>query len=84
MIVGGLLLLGFHESIQLGQGLAATGRATAEVGVGLPFFGLAAIAFLVFGTSLKRPGDTPIGRLMEHISILVARLRLRTAAKAAA
>ena len=84
VIVGGLLLLGFHELIQLGQGLASTGRATAEVAVGLPFFGLAAIALLVFGTSLKRPGDTPIGRLMEHISVLVARLRVRAAAKATA
>ncbi len=82
VIVGGLLLLAFHDLVQIGEGLAATGRATAGLAIGLPFFGLAAIAILVFVTSLKRPGDTPIGRLMEHISILVARFRARALAKA--
>lgn len=84
VIVGGVLLLAFHHLIQLGQGLAATGRMTAEVAVGAPFFGLAAIAIVVFITSRKRPGDTPIGRLMEHISVWVARIRARASVRAAA
>ena len=82
--MGGVLLLAFHHLIQLGQGLAATGRMTAEVAVGTPFFGLAAIAIVVFITSRKRPGDTPIGRLMEHISVWVARIRARASVRAAA
>lgn len=77
VIVGGLLLLAFHHLIQLGQGFAETGRAPAEVSVGLPFFGFAAICITVFLTSRKRPGETPIGRLMEHLSVVAARLRAR-------
>lgn len=81
-IVGGLLLLAFHHTIQLGQGLAETGRAPAELAVGAPFAIFAGICFLVFFTSLKRPGETPVGRAMEHLSAWAARMRLRRAAGA--
>jgi lipopolysaccharide export system permease protein len=83
VITGGLLLLAFHHLVQLGEGLASTGRAPAELAVGGPFFALAAIAFTVFFTSRKRPGETPIGRLMEHISALVARFRAQKAVEEA-
>lgn len=75
VIVGGILLLAFHHLVQLGQGLAETGRATPEIAVGAPFFGFAAIALLVFATSMKRPGETPVGQLMEQIATLVAQVR---------
>lgn len=77
VIVGGLLLLAFHHLIQLGQGLAKTGRAPPELAVGVPFLAFAAICFIVFFTSRKRPGETPIGRLMEHISNVAIRIRAR-------
>lgn len=83
-LVGGLLLLAFHHLTQLGQGFAETGRAPAELAVGGPFVGFAAIAFLVFFTSRDRPGETPIGRLTEHLSTLAARFRAKKAAGAAA
>lgn len=83
VIVGGLLLLAFHHLIQLGQSLAQTGRAPAELSVGLPFLGFAAICFTVFLTSRKRPGETPIGRLMEHLANVAARIRARVRPKAA-
>ncbi|MDZ4372416.1 MAG: LptF/LptG family permease [Phenylobacterium sp.] len=82
-IVGGLLLLAFHHAVQLGQGLAQTGRAHAEVAVGIPFVVFAGICFLVFFTSRKRPGETPIGQGMEHLSAWMARMRLRRAVGAA-
>ena len=75
MIVGGFLLLAFFHAVQLGQGLAATGRASAELAVGGPFLVFALIASTVFMTSRKRPGETPIGRALEYISGLLARLR---------
>lgn len=75
MVVGGILLLAFFHGVQLGQGLASTGRVSAEVAVGLPFFGFAAIAIAVFLTSRKRPGETPVGRVMESISNFISRLR---------
>lgn len=83
-IVGGLLLLAFHHLVQLGQGLAETGRVPAGLAVGAPFFGFAAICFIVFFTSRKRPGETPIGRAMEHISNAIGRMRLRRAETRAA
>lgn len=75
MIVGGFLLLAFFHAVQLGQGLAATGRASAELAVGGPFLAFALIAATVFMTSRKRPGETPVGRALEYISSLIARFR---------
>jgi lipopolysaccharide export system permease protein len=83
-IVGGLLLLTFHHLVQLGQGLASTGRAPAELSVGGPFLAFAAIAFIVFFTSRTRPGETPIGRLTEALAAALARLRRRRRAEGAA
>jgi lipopolysaccharide export system permease protein len=83
-IVGGLLLLAFHHTVQLGEGLAETGRASAELAVGAPFGIFAAICFLVFFTSRKRPGETPIGQAMEHLSAWMTRMRLRKTEGAAA
>ncbi|PZQ54466.1 MAG: permease, partial [Phenylobacterium zucineum] len=83
-LVGGLLLLAFHHLTQLGEGLAETGRVPAELSVGGPFIGFAAIAFLVFFTSRDRPGETPIGRFTEHMGALAARLRARKATGASA
>jgi lipopolysaccharide export system permease protein len=80
VIVGGLLLLGFHHAVQLGEGLAETGRVSPELAVGGPFLAFAAIALTVFMTSRKRPGDTPVGRLTEWISSTLARFRARRAA----
>jgi lipopolysaccharide export system permease protein len=82
VIVGGLLLLAFHHGVKLGEGFAATGRAQAELAVGIPYAVFAAVAFLVFFTSRKRPGETPVGRLMEIIGVQVARLKMRRAGEA--
>ena len=79
MIVGGLLLLIFFHSIQLGQGLAATGRAAPELSVGGPFLVMAIIAFTVFMTSRKQPGETPVGRAMESLSTLISRFKPKPA-----
>ncbi len=79
MIVGGILLLAFFHAVQLGQGLATTGRVSAELAVGGPFFVFAAIAVTVFMTSRKQPGETPVSRAMEHISSLIARFRPKPA-----
>ena len=79
MLVGGVLLLAFFHAVQLGQGLAATGRASAALAVGGPYIVFAAIAFTVFLTSRKRPGETPIGRALEYLSGLIARLKPKAA-----
>jgi lipopolysaccharide export system permease protein len=83
-IVGGLLLLAFHHMVQLGQGLAEKGRVLPELAVGGPFLIFAVIAFTVFITSRKRPGETPIGQLMEHLGAALARMRMKKKAAAGA
>jgi len=83
-IVGGILLLAFHHLVQLGESLADKGKAAPELSVGGPYFAFAAIAFFIFFTSRKRPGETPIGLAMEHLGALIARLRLKKATSSAA
>ena len=84
MLVGGVLLLAFFHAVQLGQGLAATGRASALLAVGGPYAVFATIALTVFLTSRKRPGETPIGRALESLSGLIARLKPKVTQGAAA
>jgi len=83
MVVGGVLLLAFFHLVQLGQGLASTGRVSPELAVGGPFLGMTVIAFTVFFTSLKRPGETPVGRAMERLGTFLARFKMKRARTAA-
>ncbi|WP_395674082.1 LptF/LptG family permease [Phenylobacterium sp.] len=68
MIVAGLLLLAFNQLLQFGQGLAAGGGAPAILAVGAPFLAFAAICIATFVTSRKRPGETPVGLLVEYVA----------------
>ena len=71
--------------LQLGQSLAASGRATAAPAILIPYGVFAAICFVTFFTSRKRPGETPIGLLAERVGDVIRRtLRSRRAAATAA
>jgi len=56
----------------------SSGRGPS-LGTHVPFFGMAGIAFAVFLTSRKRPGETPVGRAMEAISNIIARFKPKRA-----
>jgi len=84
IIIAGVLLIAFQHMLQLGQSLATSGRADAAPAVLLPFAGFAAICIVMFLTSSKRPGETPIGVFVEHFGDLVRRVTARREAKAAA
>lgn len=75
IIVAGVMLLSFHHFLQFGQSLAEAGRALAVLALGLPFFIFAGLCGWIFVSSLKRPGDTPIGRMIETISGSIRQLR---------
>ena len=75
IIVAGVMLLSFHHFLQFGQSLSEAGRAPAVLALGLPFFIFAGLCGWIFVSSLKRPGDTPIGRMMETISASIRQLR---------
>ena len=74
IIVAGLLLIAFQNLLQLGQSLAASGRADAAPAVGLPFAVFAAICIATFVSSRKRPGETPVSLMSERIAEVLARL----------
>ena len=84
VIMAGLLLLAFQHLLQLGQSFAMSGRVPAAVGVGLPFLAFAALCIGIFVSSRKRPGETPIGLVAEHIADALRRLRARPKARRAA
>lgn len=77
LLFAGALLLGFQHGLQFGQGLAAAGKVSAEVGVGVPFFVFTGFAVWMFAGSRKRPGETPIGRFVGHVAYIIDRIRKR-------
>ena len=82
IIIAGLVLLAFQHLLQVGQSLAVSGRADALVGVGLPFVGFAALTVVIFLSSRKRPGETPVSILSEWIGEGLRRLRPRGGTRA--
>jgi lipopolysaccharide export system permease protein len=77
LLFAGALLLGFQHGLQFGQGLAAAGKVSAEVGVGVPFFLFTGFAVWMFAGSRKRPGETPIGRFVGHVGDVIERIGKR-------
>ncbi|MFW2345882.1 MAG: LptF/LptG family permease [Brevundimonas mediterranea] len=74
VILAGLILIAFQNLLQLGQGLATSGRADAIVAVGLPFAIFAGLCLWIFSGSRRRPGDTPIARLTQRLGTVTKRL----------
>ncbi|MDB5425728.1 MAG: permease YjgP/YjgQ family protein [Phenylobacterium sp.] len=77
LLFAGALFLAFQHGVQFGQGLAAAGKVSAEVGVGVPFFLFAGFAVWMFAGSRKRPGETPIGRFVGYVGDIIDRIRKR-------
>jgi lipopolysaccharide export system permease protein len=84
IIIAGLILVGFQHLLQLGQGLAASGRAQALPAVGAPFLIFTAICVATFVSSRKRPGETPVSLLSERIGDALSRLGPKKAGEAPA
>jgi len=88
LVFAGVLLLAFQHSLQLGQGLAEGGRAPPLLAIGAPFLVFTGFGVWMFLGSRDRPGDTPISRIVAHISEGFDRMRAmlpkgRRAARAA-
>ncbi len=68
LILGVVLLIGFHHALETVQSLAQAGRIPPT----LPIWGIFAIfnclCIWLFASSLKRPGDTPVTRAMAAVS----------------
>lgn len=73
LIVAGVLLLAFQHSLQLGQSLAEAGKANPAVAIWTPFLLFTGFSVWMFLGSRKRPGDTPVTRLVRAISDTIKR-----------
>jgi lipopolysaccharide export system permease protein len=82
IIIAAVLLLAFQHLLQFGQGMANSGRVPALPAVGLPFGVFAAICVATFVSSRKRPGETPVSLLSEHIADVLSKLTPKRAAAA--
>jgi len=74
VILAGVILIAFQNLLQLGQGLAASGRADPLLAVGLPFAVFSALCIWIFMGSRQRPGDTPIARLTQRLDLAARRV----------
>ncbi|ALL15250.1 LptF/LptG family permease [Caulobacter henricii] len=75
LIVAGLLLLAFQHSLQLGQSLAEGGKANPILAIWGPFLLFTGFSVWMFVGSLKRPGDTPISRVVRRIGQTLDQVR---------
>lgn len=75
LIVAGLLLLAFQHSLQLGQSLAEGGKANPILAIWGPFLLFTGFSVWMFVGSLKRPGDTPISRVVRKIGQTLGQVR---------
>ncbi|WP_421738318.1 LptF/LptG family permease [Caulobacter sp.] len=73
LIVAGVLLLAFQHSLQLGQSLAEAGKANPAVAIWTPFLVFTGFSVWMFLGSRKRPGDTPVTRLVRAIGDTIKR-----------
>ena len=65
LIVAGVLLLAFQHSLLLGQSLAEAGKAPALLAIWGPFALFTGFSVWMFMGSRKRPGETPISRVVQ-------------------
>jgi len=74
----------FHNSLQLGESLAESGKVNAYLGVWLPWLVFAGLCGWIYSQSLARPGDNPVTRAVSAVEDVVAALlaRVKPAAKA--
>jgi lipopolysaccharide export system permease protein len=73
LLAGVLLLFAIQYKLQLGRSLAESRHLDPTVAIGGPFLAFAATCLLTFLTSRHRPGETPIGWLVERSSDVARR-----------
>lgn len=77
IVIAAILLLLYQHSIQLGQGFADDGVASALVAVWTPFVLFAALCIWLFARSQKRPGETPFTFVVDALGdVIEAAIRL--------
>ena len=75
LMIGSILLVGFHHAVQMATSVAYTGQGSAGPAVWGLYFVFTGLSSWLFLSSLKRPGDTPITRAVMTIDAAVQRVR---------
>jgi lipopolysaccharide export system permease protein len=75
LIIAGVLLLAFQHSLQLGQGLAESGKAMPLAAIGTPWLIFTGLSVWMFVGSRKRPGQTPVTELIRRFGVGIKRFR---------
>ncbi len=73
MIIGAVILVAYHHGITLAKGFAADGLLNPLAAVAGLYAILAGIAFWLFLSSRRRPGETPISGFMLRLETLLDR-----------
>ncbi|HLZ83285.1 MAG TPA: LptF/LptG family permease [Caulobacteraceae bacterium] len=73
MIIGAVILVAYHHGITLAKGFAADGLLDPLAAVAGLFAILAGIAFWLFLSSRRRPGETPISGFFQRFEALLDR-----------
>jgi lipopolysaccharide export system permease protein len=73
-----VLMILFHNALQIGETFAHKGRAPAVVALWAPFLLYVAFSVWLFFTSTDRPGDTAVSRAIDRMSEAVQALGRRT------
>jgi lipopolysaccharide export system permease protein len=67
IVIAAVVLLLYQHGIQLGQGIADTGRAAPFVAVWTPFVIFASLCTWLFIQSRRRPGETPFTLVVDAL-----------------
>jgi lipopolysaccharide export system permease protein len=73
MIVGAVVLVGFHHAVTLCKSFADAGRVDPLVAMGAIFTLMAGFAVWLFLSSRRRPGETPISALFLRVEHMLER-----------
>jgi lipopolysaccharide export system permease protein len=74
LILAGILLIALHHGVQLANRLAQRGEASPEIALGTVALLFTSFAVWMFLGSLRRPGHTPLSRLLERVQNLSDRV----------
>ncbi|MFL1876258.1 LptF/LptG family permease [Hansschlegelia beijingensis] len=76
-----VLMVLFHNALQIGQTFAHKGRGWAPLDCWAPFFVYVAFALWLYRTSTDRPGDTVVSRALDRVRRIIESVTRRLGAR---
>ncbi|MBV8593548.1 MAG: LptF/LptG family permease, partial [Caulobacteraceae bacterium] len=73
MIVGAVVLVAFHHGVTMAKSLAVSGAIDPMLALGGLFAIMACFGLWLFLSSRRRPGETPISKLLARMEVMLQR-----------